>query len=381
MVSDVNRAMGWIVTNIAKYGGDHTRIYVVGQSAGAHLFANAMINQSVREAEEARFSVEGFDDESDSDDVPQSPDRRLTNMYLLGDGNPPPMASPVVTRANGIAGLSASRSISRTVSRTISQVAVQNAARFPWRTSKIHAFIGLSGPYDLLSFRDFFHRQGLHRSVQDKIFNGPESLAAYSPTLRVVSDKYIDSCAAAYLPPIYLLHGDADTTCPAESSRAFAEALRSLDNGPSVVLRIYGGKSHTDPIIEDLLHAEFDDSCDVLADILRIVLGSNYPDSPNSLAATRARTQFHVKRSCSNLAGSDGVRLNSSANLLAPDQPSGPSLGVEEQCEPVLRTRSRLRPNDTLGYYDDPLNPPSVTAAHTMLPRSLINLARKVNPF
>ena len=39
LIGDVARAVGWVHRNIARYGGDRTRIFVGGHSAGAQLAA------------------------------------------------------------------------------------------------------------------------------------------------------------------------------------------------------------------------------------------------------------------------------------------------------------------------------------------------------
>ncbi|KAI4967416.1 hypothetical protein ZWY2020_027817 [Hordeum vulgare] len=52
MVEDVSRGISFVCNNIASYGGDPERIYLVGQSAGAHIAACALINQAIRECGE-----------------------------------------------------------------------------------------------------------------------------------------------------------------------------------------------------------------------------------------------------------------------------------------------------------------------------------------
>ncbi len=39
LIGDVAKSLGWVHRNVAKYGGDPTRIFVGGHSAGAQLAA------------------------------------------------------------------------------------------------------------------------------------------------------------------------------------------------------------------------------------------------------------------------------------------------------------------------------------------------------
>jgi acetyl esterase/lipase len=48
MVNDIDSAIAWTINNIADFHGDPSRIYVVGQSAGAHLTMMSMLRQATR---------------------------------------------------------------------------------------------------------------------------------------------------------------------------------------------------------------------------------------------------------------------------------------------------------------------------------------------
>ncbi|XP_011046784.1 PREDICTED: isoprenylcysteine alpha-carbonyl methylesterase ICME-like isoform X3 [Populus euphratica] len=50
MVTDASQGISFICNNIAEYGGDPSRIYLMGQSAGAHISACALLDQAIREA-------------------------------------------------------------------------------------------------------------------------------------------------------------------------------------------------------------------------------------------------------------------------------------------------------------------------------------------
>jgi len=50
MVKDASQGISFVCNNIAEYGGDPNRIYLVGQSAGAHIAACALVDQAIKEA-------------------------------------------------------------------------------------------------------------------------------------------------------------------------------------------------------------------------------------------------------------------------------------------------------------------------------------------
>ncbi|KAK4487696.1 hypothetical protein RD792_005644 [Penstemon davidsonii] len=50
MVNDVSEAMTYICNNIVDFGGDPNRIYLMGQSAGAHISACVLLQQAVKES-------------------------------------------------------------------------------------------------------------------------------------------------------------------------------------------------------------------------------------------------------------------------------------------------------------------------------------------
>uniref|UniRef100_A0A6N2LHU8 protein-S-isoprenylcysteine alpha-carbonyl methylesterase n=1 Tax=Salix viminalis TaxID=40686 RepID=A0A6N2LHU8_SALVM len=50
MVTDASQGISFICNNIAEYGGDPNRIYLMGQSAGAHISACVLLDQAIREA-------------------------------------------------------------------------------------------------------------------------------------------------------------------------------------------------------------------------------------------------------------------------------------------------------------------------------------------
>ncbi|XP_020229975.1 probable isoprenylcysteine alpha-carbonyl methylesterase ICMEL1 [Cajanus cajan] len=52
MIADSSQGISFVCNNIAEYGGDPNRIYLMGQSAGAHIAACAIVEQAIKEAGE-----------------------------------------------------------------------------------------------------------------------------------------------------------------------------------------------------------------------------------------------------------------------------------------------------------------------------------------
>ncbi|XVE91352.1 hypothetical protein REPUB_Repub01dG0002200 [Reevesia pubescens] len=52
MVKDASQGISFVCNNIAEYGGDPNRIYLMGQSAGAHIAACTLVKQAIKEAGE-----------------------------------------------------------------------------------------------------------------------------------------------------------------------------------------------------------------------------------------------------------------------------------------------------------------------------------------
>lgn len=51
MVQDASQGISFVCNNISEYGGDPNRIYLMGQSAGAHIAACALVDQAIKESD------------------------------------------------------------------------------------------------------------------------------------------------------------------------------------------------------------------------------------------------------------------------------------------------------------------------------------------
>eukprot|EP00898_Chlorokybus_atmophyticus_P001935 jgi/Chlat1/2742/Chrsp187S00193 len=127
-----------------------------------------------------------------------------------------------------------------------------------WSSSHVRTCIGISGGYDLEGLKEHLHSRGLYKSIFLRMFNGQDHLAKYSPVTAVQQTAFTEdrSVAAALMPPFLLLHGNADKSMPSSESTAFAAALEKI--GVPVTLKVYEGKGHTDPILQDPMEGGID---------------------------------------------------------------------------------------------------------------------------
>lgn len=165
MVEDVCQGVSFICNHIASYGGDPDRLYLAGQSAGAHIAACALAEQARKESERGKTGKESEESEQDEDGL-------------------------------------------------------------TWKASQFKAYFGISGGYNLYKLIDHFHRRGLYRNLFLRIMEGEESFNRYSPELFLQSLSC--TSVGSLLPPIFLFHGTADYSIPSEASISFAEILTSI---------------------------------------------------------------------------------------------------------------------------------------------------------
>ncbi|XP_008457188.2 isoprenylcysteine alpha-carbonyl methylesterase ICME-like isoform X2 [Cucumis melo] len=208
MIKDVSEGISFVFNNIAEYGGDINRIYLMGQSAGAHITACALVEQAIKEAGGEKVS---------------------------------------------------------------------------WCVSRIKAYFGLSGGYNLINLKDHFHSRGLHRSIFLSIMEGEESLQRFSPEVMVQDPKIED--AVSLLPHFILFHGTADYSIPLDSCKSFAEVLERI--GVKVETVLYKGKTHTDLFVQDPMRG----GKDQLVEDLIFIIHENDRDAfaRNPMARQRRR--------------------------------------------------------------------------------------------
>lgn len=139
----------------------------------------------------------------------------------------------------------------------------------------VKLFVGISGPYDLLSLADHLQERGLDSSILGWICRG--DMARYSPASRLKQILLIDDddgndsnsyknspsntssqsgqkeramWVKRQLPPFALFHGGKDTTIPCHLSRSLHSLLSCDKARLKASYREYVEWSHTDAILE-----------------------------------------------------------------------------------------------------------------------------------
>ncbi|RNF25567.1 putative ecotin [Trypanosoma conorhini] len=221
MVLDVSDAVGWVLQNAERYGGDVADVTLVGQSAGAHLTMMSLLSQ-------AQLSA-----------------------HAVAGGTPP-------------------------------STAAYNVPRYNPRAS-IRQYVGLSGIYNIRGLVRHFDRRGLYRSVLYQIAGGRSRLPRFSPTAYFderrcgATGEVLPKNIFDFLPQrMHFIHGDADCSAPVSESANLAFVMRNAqrarlaeqytDGGQGtgscqarpvdIEYILVPGANHTDAIIEECLAAK-----------------------------------------------------------------------------------------------------------------------------
>eukprot|EP01103_Thecamoeba_quadrilineata_P021291 TRINITY_DN9735_c0_g1_i1.p1 TRINITY_DN9735_c0_g1~~TRINITY_DN9735_c0_g1_i1.p1 ORF type:complete len:421 (+),score=38.97 TRINITY_DN9735_c0_g1_i1:107-1369(+) len=163
-------------------------------------------------------------------------------------------------------------------------------SRFGWSCMKLKGFVGLSGPYDIHSMQNHFHHCGLHRYMLEKIFG--DQIADYSPFSLVLKYAHNYDHKKQKLPPCWFFHGKMDTSVPSSSTVDFSTALaRGFDT--TVKCKIYAEKTHTDPIVEDLLYIGkvYTEEEHFMSDLVDIINGLEDIEDPRQRRDNRVSIQ------------------------------------------------------------------------------------------
>lgn len=239
MVDDVDLSMEWTFNHIAEYGGDPTKIVMVGQSAGGHVACMAMFRK-IRAI------------------LQQDPTSAIALTSITEEG----------TNSN-----------QEQVGEAMDEANAHPNGNFEWKPSDLKGFASISAPYSLEAMEQTFLRKGLDADLVNRIFgHETEKYDAFLALEKFQSELApIQKALSDGLPPMHIYHGTNDKTVPFHGSESFFQRLQSALEGENHDLSFvtYPGWSHTDPILEGPMDADQSLHRDLFDDV------KVWTDSPN----------------------------------------------------------------------------------------------------
>ncbi|KAF9170213.1 hypothetical protein BGX21_009294 [Mortierella sp. AD011] len=219
MEQDVKMAILWAYKNCRDFGGDPQQIYLMGHSAGAHLCAQAVLNDSIR-----RIPVSLFG--SSSSAISSSP--ILSTLF-----SEPINQNEVLPRLRGMILCSGVYDIGEhykhETSRGVEQISAMGRVM-----SNSEATFRLNSPTNVL-------QELLQVSTTIDRNYPTESQTRHQNLLRNLK---------SLLPiEILVIHGDKDQTVPWRSSSEFYVELKTLQLGSSARMRVFPGMGHEEPVV------------------------------------------------------------------------------------------------------------------------------------
>jgi prenylcysteine alpha-carboxyl methylesterase len=124
MVHDIETSIDWVLHNVEEFGGDASKVVLVGQSAGAHLGGVCVVRKVLDRIRRLRLNKDSL---STADEDAAS----------AADGHDAPFKTS-------------------------------------YEATDLCGFISTSSPHNLVTMKQVFHRHGLSCSVQRSIFGGSE---------------------------------------------------------------------------------------------------------------------------------------------------------------------------------------------------------------
>jgi len=315
-VTDATNAVQWTMDNIEEYGGDKNNIYVISQSAGAHIGALMMLLQAQKVAMYQKLK-------SHLGHLKRN--RRRFGVHIMKSH---------VTSTTTTGDSERVKSLDDQIRSVEDHL---NSSEFDalWDPERdVKAFIGIAGPYNLQDMKLYLDQRGLYSDIlysimehdlrrwspfyclYDRFISPRDNQRVLKPMHKIgridsndpdvhfvsMTEINVDAVKVAVnpdeaetkvdrkdvrseggeegmmtlnqvlaqkvelkLPSTYLFHGADDMSCPVSNTKTFSLALANY--GVKTYIRIYPNQTHTSPIIENPISGK-DPLCQ---DILQII--------------------------------------------------------------------------------------------------------------
>ena len=225
MIHDIKRCVEWTYQNAKFFGGDPSKIILIGQSSGAHLIALTLVRNAITLAERCILARSGRNERDPTIDAEVNASKNILN--------------------------------------------------------RLFGVILLSGPYNIGKHYEFESIRGVEEiSCMGRLFgNTAESFVRYSPTHLVRDSFHLTKAEgfARHLPSSFLLiHSVRDEVVPFFSSLEFFEALdkSGIDH---VLLKSYEDVDHAKLVVDMMtLTADKDEKNDFEREMHEFVIDCNF---------------------------------------------------------------------------------------------------------
>ncbi|KAF9919803.1 hypothetical protein FBU30_010524 [Linnemannia zychae] len=221
MEQDVKIAIQWAHNNCKNYGGDPQKIFLMGHSAGAHLCALTVLNDSISR-------------------IPAT---------LLGSSPAAISASPILTSLLTERGKNRNNGVLPRLRGMILCSGVFDIGEH-YKHESMRGVEEISAMARVMGNREATFRQNSPTIILQELLQVSTGIDPSYPTESQTRHQHLLRNLKSLLPhETIIVHGDKDLTVPWKSSSEFYMELKTLQLGTSVKLRMIAGMGHAEPVV------------------------------------------------------------------------------------------------------------------------------------
>ena len=175
MLHDIDSAIQWTFDHCKEYGGDPKRVFIAGQSAGAHLTSTLVLEHASSELKMRRLVSQGSGSGSGSGSGRgrgRGRGRGGEETLLRRDGRSPLPGLISIREEDEIDGDDGDNGASAEMEKKEEEEKkkkekITGGSRDlklePWKCSQIAGYVGISGPYQLVHLREHLFHRGIEQ--------------------------------------------------------------------------------------------------------------------------------------------------------------------------------------------------------------------------